>query len=162
MIELHKGMNSGILIKPRWFAKSVFIDGKAFEAVQKAQSILPSDIRLVITRAYQPEDLSMRFLRLIGAMVFKFIYPMRAAEIPEIFGHNGHALDGRHVDIGIEYKNKILKLLPFSVFTSLDVVINRSERYTQIIVEVQNALQECGFTIHSNKIEALQIHCDFN
>jgi hypothetical protein len=161
MLELHKGITADIKVIPRGFSKSVLIDKEAFKAIEEAQLLLPQDIKLVITRAYQPESTLIKFARIIGSKVFALIYPKRKPEIPEIFGHNGHATDGKHVDISIEYKGQILKLLPISVFTKPDTAKNISRQYSEIISQVWHVLQQCGFAIHNNKIEALQIHCDF-
>jgi hypothetical protein len=161
MIKLKKGNYSNIGVNPRWPQKFVLIHPDALSAVEKAQSTLPSSISLVITRAFQPQGVLLRIMRLIGALVFMVIYSHRKNEVKEIFGHNGHATNGKHIDIGIIYKGQELKMLPQSVFSSLKTISEINTTYGDILAIVQQALKTSGFEIHRNQTEALQIHCDY-
>ena len=160
MLKLKKGSISNIEIAPLGFSSCVLIDITAFKAVKKAQSLLKPEIKLVITRAYQPESLFIKWARYFGARLFSLIYPARENEAEEIFGHNGHAIDGRHVDISIKYKGNLLILLPNSVFTNLQKIEKIKQKNSQVIADVRAALQNTGFSIHHNITESLQIHCD--
>lgn len=162
MLYLAKNNALSIGINPRWPQKEVIIDKRALDAVCKAQALLPTDIRLILTRAYQKESKRLKFLRRIGAAFFSVVYKHRCNETKEIFGHNGHGTNGLHVDIAILYKGSRLKLLPWSVFTPTFLIKRIQERYSVVIEQTCDALIKVGFVIHPNATEALQIHCDLN
>ncbi len=161
MLELQKGFFSSIKIDPLWPQKSIFIDDLALAAAQEAQALLPTSIRLVISRGYQPEFIWLKGVRFFGGLLFRILYPNRKSEIKEIFGHNGHATDGRHIDIQIEFEGNRLNFLPYRVFTPVKKIEHLKMTYDAVLSQVTIALQKAGFKIHHNKIEALQIHCDF-
>ena len=147
--------------KPRWPDRKITINNAALEALCKAQDSLPPSIRLVITRAYQPEGRIRKLSRQLGKYIFALAYPARHTEVAEIFGHNGHATDGNHVDVAIRYNGRLLKFLPLGVFTPLSAIQCRKQQYREIIQQTAKALVTAGFSVHSNPTEALQIHCDF-
>jgi len=114
----------------------------------KAQEKLPDNIQLVLTRGYQSKSWMLKIMRRAGALAFALLYSDRKTEIPEIFGHNGHATDGNHIDVSIRLNDQTLKLLPKSVFTSIATAENIMAMYSPVISKVKTALQECGFKIH--------------
>lgn len=160
MLHLSKGICNSIEIKPRWPDKEVVIEDISFQHICRAQASLPSFLKLVITRAYQPEKATQKLFRAMGRKLFVLLYPQRHKELEDIFGHNGHAADGRHIDIRIKYKERYLAFLPLSVFTPLFIIRRNEQRYKDSIQQVKHALVSAGFHIHPNPTEALQIHCD--
>lgn len=134
----------------------------ALQALSQAQAHLPDDIRLFIKRGYEPETWFKKGQRRLGAKLFCLLYPWRKNEAFDLFGHNGHATNGNHVDIGVCYKGKRLDLLTFNVFTPLWMIDCKIAKYALVLDVVGAALVAAGFVIHHNKTEALQIHCDFN
>ncbi len=160
LIELKRGLSHGLVVEPRWPDSCVYIDATALRCLQEAQNALPDSLHLVLTRAFQKEDPILKRMRLFGAYVFKFLYPSRKHETKEIFGHNGHALDGTHLDVSITYNGEKIKLLPFGVFTAKKVLLKIERDHLDVIMQVRKALEFNGFAIHANKTEALQIHCD--
>jgi hypothetical protein len=89
------------------------------------------------------------------------LFSTRHNEVDEIFGANGHDLDGTHVDISIELDGRRLSFLPVSVFTPLRWQARRVKKYRLLLEDVRGALSICGFQIHQNPTESLQVHCDF-
>lgn len=62
----------------------------------------------------------------------------------------------RHADDG-----KRLRFLPLGVFTPPARQEQRKARYSAVVEEVKATLGQCGFQIHRNPTESLQIHCDY-
>lgn len=162
---LKKGSYQGLLIHPRWPARHVLVSPQVFQALCNAQSELPEAIKLILTRGYEAKQTNLgllrRFSRFLGILIFKSIYPKREKELGEIFGSNGHDVDGNHVDVSFSVLGKRLKFLPLSVFTPLSWQKRRKERSEKKLRQVKFTLMENGFKIHSNETESLQIHCDF-
>lgn len=50
---------------------------------------------------------------------------------------------------------------PLGVFTPLRWQDRRVARHSEAVVQVKRSLQQCGFELHHNATEALQIHCDY-
>ncbi|MGE8392398.1 hypothetical protein HFV04_023875 [Pseudomonas sp. BIGb0427] len=165
MLVLPKGERHGIRVSPRWPSSEVAIDEETFHKLIEAQSTLPPDIELLLVRGYENKNShlgSFRTLsRWLGIKVFCACYPGRKDEVGEIFGANGHDVDGSHVDVSIVLKGKRLRLLPFGVFTSLTRQRARAAHYLVVIDRVKDALKQCGFDIHRNETESMQIHCDY-
>lgn len=82
-------------------------------------------------------------------------------EVDAIFGANGHDIDGRHVDVSLVLHGKRLRLLPLGVFTPPRWQHRRIARYAEPVARAKRSLQHCGFVLHHNPTEALQIHCDY-
>lgn len=78
-----------------------------------------------------------------------------------IFGANGHDIDGRHVDVSLVLHGKRLRLLPLGVFTPPRWQDRRVAHHAEAVAQVKRSLQHCGFELHRNPTEALQIHCDY-
>lgn len=162
MISLTGDTVTAIEISPRWPDKHVLIECQTLNCLFEAQSRLPSEIKIILTRAYQPERTLQKLVRAAGRFLFCVLYPMRRNEVNDIFGHNGHATDGTHVDIAINYKGNRLNLLPLSVFTPSFITRRRERLHMYAIFETKKALIDVGFRIHHNQTESLQIHCDLN
>ncbi|WP_182512367.1 hypothetical protein [Rufibacter quisquiliarum] len=154
-------MFKNILIKPRGMASAVIVDERALNHLIQAQALLPSNIQLVLTRAFQRESFFLKVARGGGAVLFGIIFPNRKGEILDIFGHNGHATDGRHLDVGVINCNSDIKLLPFGVFTPLKKIKELFESNKFVLNNVFDALEKSKFSIHKNYTECMQIHCDF-
>lgn len=92
--------------------------------------------------------------------LFRAVYFKRRAEIPEIFGANGHDVDGTHVDVSIRFNGRRLRFLRLGVFTPRAWQENAVRRYQPFVAIVKSTLREGGFHIHRNETESLQIHCD--
>ncbi len=104
----------------------------------------------------------LRILRRIGQWLFIAILWPRRDEAAAIFYHNGHADNGDHIDIAVVVDGVRLQFLPFDVFTPMFLVRRIEIQYADVLIRVYTALRAVGFTIHSNRIEALQIHCDWH
>jgi hypothetical protein len=144
------------------FVKTIIASPDALRAVEKAQSQLPCNIQLVIKRGYEAETMRLRILRRIGRWLFVVLFWTRRDEAAAIFYHNGHADNGDHVDIGVVVNGVLLRFLPFNVFTPMFCVKRIEIKYADVLTQVCAALNVAGFVIHPNRIEALQIHCDWN
>ena len=151
---------SGVIVRPRWPRRVVLIERDTFARVELAQTMLPATIRLILTRAYEPETRLQKGLRQLGAFIFACIFPSRRSEVTEIFGHNGHADDGTHVDVGVEEQGRRINLLPMGVMTPTAVQNWRSHKHRAVLAAVRSSLEAVGFRIHPNPTEAMQIHCD--
>lgn len=164
LMTLSSGMHDGMLVLPRWPATQVRICPHAFEQLQSAQAMLPSEIRLIITRAFEPPGTGLTQLRSMsrwmGIRLFSSIYAKRKSEVGDIFGANGHDLDGTHVDVSLFTDEKRVRLLPLSVFTPAWMQSLRIKRYQRSVDHVFRALNEAGFDLHQNRTESLQIHYD--
>ncbi|HCP9006080.1 TPA: hypothetical protein OF588_004432, partial [Escherichia coli] len=93
--------------------------------------------------------------------LFRACYPQRQDEVDAIFGANGHDIDGRHVDVSLVLHGERLRLLPLGVFTPPRWQHRRVARYAEPVARAKRSLQHCGFELHHNPTEALQIHCDY-
>lgn len=153
-----------ILVRPRWPSKKVVITEEAYRRLCEAQRRLGAEANLVLTRGMESggriRQLIRRSLRSVGGALFSALYPGRRNERQEIFCSNGHDSDGNHIDIRIEHEGKLLVLLPFGVFTPDGMIVCAETMYSELLNRVWSALRDSGFEIHTNRTEALQIHCD--
>lgn len=160
-----EGCTTGLRVAPRWPASQVHLQPVVLARLLDAQRQLPPTIQLLLTRGYEPGGGGLgRFRglsRRLGIALFRACYPRRHDEVAAIFGTNGHDLDGRHVDVSIVLDGRRLRLLPLGVFTSLPLQQRRIARHASAIHAVKQALLVCGFEIHPNATESLQIHCDY-
>ncbi len=167
MLKLGRSENSPLLIAPKWPRNFVYVSDAAYQALLSAQHKLAEhQIQLVLKRGFEPGGIAMQkfrtVLRRTGAHLFCFLYPSRRNETAGIFSANGHDKDGNSVDIAIITANSRLKILPYGVFTSAIAVRKNIETHHWILDLVWSHLRQAGFAIHSNRTEALQIHCDYN
>ena len=164
MLTLHRGVGRGIEISPRWPSSEVNIDERAFKQLLEVQARLPAQIQLILTRGYEAPHARLGHLRTLfrglGVGLFRAVYFKRRAEIPEIFGANGHDVDGTHVDVSIRINGRRLRFLRLGVFTPRAWQENVVSQYQPFVAIVKNTLRDCGFRIHRNATESLQIHCD--
>ena len=164
MICLTQGGYGGLQICPRWPSSKVLVSPVAFEKLQIVQAGLPSEISLILTRGYEPRASKLGWLRklsrIIGIVLFKFVYVNRGDEVEDIFGSNGHDVDGTHLDVSLAVNGNRVRLLPLSVFTPISWQKRRAEKHSRSIEIVKNALIHNGFIIHRNETESRQIHCD--
>lgn len=165
MLKLTSKDNFGLIVKPRFPAKAVFIEPLILEKLKLLQSSLPTDFKIVLTRGYENPKSKLGFFRFIirqiGKAVFLAIYPKRSVEISEIFLPNGHDLTGKHIDISLIQNNRQLRFLPFGVFTPLSVVRKLENEYLNILEKIEDKISELGGKLHYNKVERLQMHIDF-
>jgi hypothetical protein len=164
LIILNSLYMGAIKVAPRWPYSEVHVSVKALKQLEFAQAKLDSGIRLVLTRGFEPGNLVTRsmykVLRKLGGLIFAGIFPGRSSERSEIFSSNGHDVDGTHVDISIEQSGRVHNFLPLGVFSTHSSVKRAKESNYALLQKVQRALIECGFVIHRNPTESLQIHCD--
>lgn len=164
MICLTRGSYGGLQICPRWPSSKVLVAPVALERLQIVQADLPGEISLILTRGYEPRASSLGWLRklsrITGIILFKFAYANRGDEVEDIFGSNGHDVDGTHLDVSLAVNGNRVRLLPLSVFTPTPWQNRRAEKYSRSIEIVKNALVNNGFSIHRNETESHQIHCD--
>lgn len=165
MLILTRGNHQGLQIGPRWPSSTVQLEGQVFQQLRKVQSSLPDTVRLLVTRGYEHKGSRLggfrRLSRWLGIRLFVCCYPGRRDEVQDIFGSNGHDVDGTHVDVSIVLAGKRLRFLPFGVFTSPARQELRKARHGTLVDEVKSALVRHGFQIHRNHTESLQIHCDY-
>jgi hypothetical protein len=165
MLTLPVGTKNGIDILPRWPARQVLIDERAWEKLEAVQASLPEHMRLILTRGFEPRasDLgkARRLFRLAGISLFALLYKHRKIEILDIFGSNGHDQDGNHIDVSLRIQGRRVRLLPLSVFTPSSWQKKRMKKYQLELELVQASLVAHGFQLHQNATERLQIHCDF-
>lgn len=165
MLELVKGESQGIRIGPRWPSSKVLIEQNTFNKMVETQSMLPPSVRLLIVRGYESKSSNLGVFRLLsrwfGVRLFCTLYPKRKNEVTDIFGSNGHDVDGTHVDVSVVLNGKRLRFLPFGVFTSLTRQEAVAAQHLVVINKVKDALRQCGFEIHQNQTESMQIHCDY-
>ncbi|MCE4052436.1 hypothetical protein [Pseudomonas sp. Au-Pse12] len=165
MLILTKGNHQGLRIGPRWPSLRVMVDHRAFAQLLEVQSRLPCSVQLLVTRGYEHKSSylgAFRSLsRWLGIRLFCRCYPQRKQELEDIFGSNGHDVDGTHVDVSIVLDGKRLRFLPLGVFTSPARQNRRQARYAAVVDEVKETLRQCGFESHRNPTESLQIHCDY-
>jgi hypothetical protein len=160
LVSVPAGMFDVLRVEPRWGKRSVFVSPSALDALRCAQANLPKQLRLVLTRGYEPETFSLRIMRRLGRLLFRVAYWNRKAESDALFHHNGHAVDGDHVDISIAIDGVVLTLLPMGVLTPRFRVSQLERKYAEALAAVRSGLESAGFIIHDNPVEALQIHCD--
>jgi len=105
MLILTEGNHQGLSIAPRWPSSRVMVDNQAFAQLLEAQSRLSCSVQLLVTRGYEYKSSylgSFRSLsRWLGIRLFCWCYPQRKQELEDIFGSNGHDVDGTHVDVSI-------------------------------------------------------------
>ena len=166
MLILLKGETKGLKVAPRWPSSKVLIEENVFLKLLEVQSKLPSSIKLLLVRGYENKSSRLGMFRHIsrwlGIKLFCTCYPRRKSEVDDIFGSNGHDVDGSHVDVSIVLNGKRLRFLPLGVFTSLSLQHSRTEEHLTVIKLVKGALEQCDFSIHHNQTESMQIHCDYN
>lgn len=164
MLVLTRGARAGVLIRPRWPARQVAVEAEVLGRLQAAQAQLPATIELVLTRGFEPRSSSLGFarngFRAAGRAMFRLLYPARRDEIADIFGANGHDVDGTHVDVSLRLDGRRVRMLPLGVFTPLGWQRRRARRCGPALASVKAALAAQGFRIHRNPTESLQIHCD--
>lgn len=164
MMCLTRGVYQGVMVQPRWPSSKILIDPVAFERLQGVQAELAGDVSLILTRAFEPRASGLGWLRncsrQLGIALFKLLYPKRRDELADIFGSNGHDVDGTHVDVSLAVQGRRLRFLPLSVFTPIAWQQRRMQQYLPFLVAATTALQRHGFQIHRNATESLQIHCD--
>jgi hypothetical protein len=164
LITLPRGTHGRLHIRPRWPAQQVRIDPLAFERLRAIQSRLPAEIDIILTRGYEPGasnlGLSRKCFRAAGIALFRLIYPDRKHEVPEIFGANGHDVDGSHIDVSFRLHGRRVRMLPLGVFTPPGMQQRRMKQVVSPLAQLRAALLEEGFRIHGNPTESLQIHCD--
>lgn len=164
MLSFKRGMHEGLKVNPRWPSKQVRISTMAWERLLTAQDQLPAGIRLIVTRGYEPRasrlGISRKLFRAVGINFFRHVYKTRRNEVDEIFGTNGHDVDGNHIDVSVELNQHRLRFLPLGVFTSLAWQKRRTRKFEAELNKVKTALAGQGFCIHKNETESLQIHCD--
>lgn len=165
MLTLSNGIHDGLEVAPRWPSRRVHIDETAWERLRTVQLALPASVRLIVTRGYEPGasrlGVSRGLFRAIGIRLFGALFGARRNEIADIFGANGHDVDGTHIDVSIRLDEQRLRFLPFGVFTPISLQNRLTARNETALKQVGIALTEGGFRIHRNRMESLQIHCDF-
>ncbi|PRC92527.1 hypothetical protein S2091_2902 [Solimicrobium silvestre] len=165
LLSLSRGFNAGLQIRPRWPARQVQIDSQVLSKLQTIQAKLPAEIGLILTRGYERRASSLGFTRIhfraLGVRLFCLLYPGRRTEIMDIFGSNGHDIDGTHVDVSFLINGRRMRMLPLGVFTPLFWQQHRTRKCAVSLAQIQAALREEGFQIHRNATESLQIHCDY-
>lgn len=164
LLVLTAGLHAGLLIRPRWPARRVVVDARVVDRLRAAQAALPDTIELVLTRAYEPASSTLgcarNGFRALGIALFRVLYPARRDEVADIFGGNGHDVDGTHVDVSFRVAGRRMRLLPLGVFTPPGWQRRRARRCQPDLERVKAALAAHGFRIHRNATESLQIHCD--
>ncbi|WP_266169366.1 hypothetical protein [Dyella subtropica] len=164
LMTLPRGTHDGLHVRPRWPARRVLLDVPAFKKLQTIQARLPDEIGLILTRGFEPAATHLGFarkqFRALGIGLFRLMYPGRRSEITDIFGSNGHDVDGSHVDVSFQWNGRRVRLLPLGVFTPPSMQRRRTRQFASPLAKVCAALIQEGFHIHNNPTESLQIHCD--
>ncbi|SDP63605.1 hypothetical protein [Phyllobacterium sp. OV277] len=164
LLCLQPGYSQGLRISPRWPSSHVHIDREAFNHLLAVCKELPEGVTLILTRGYEQAHsrlgLVRRVSRRMGIKLFQILYSQRRSEIAEIFGANGHDVDGTHIEVSIAVGLKRLRFLPLGVFTPETWQKAKVRRHQPDIDAVKAKLREHGFRIHRNHTESLQIHCD--
>ena len=164
MMCLTRGVYQGVMVMPRWPSAKILIDPVAFDRLQAVQAELAGDVSLILTRAFEPRASGLGWLRNVsrqlGIALFSVLYPKRRDELEDIFGSNGHDVDGTHVDVSLAVQGRRLRFLPLSVFTPIAWQQRRVQQYLPFHAAAIAALQRHGFDIHRNGTESLQIRCD--
>ncbi|KTC33138.1 hypothetical protein [Pseudomonas sp. ABAC61] len=165
MLILARGNHQGLQVGPRWPSSNVLLDRQVFQQLLEVQSSLPDSVRLLVTRGYENKGSRLGVFRTLsrwlGIKLFVWCYPGRQDEVEDIFGSNGHDVDGTHVDVSIIFNARRLRFLPLGVFTPPSRQGLLKARHGALVDEVKAALVHCGFQIHRNHTESLQIHCDY-
>lgn len=159
-VSIPKGRFRSVLIRPKRMRKQVLVSQRAFDQLCVAQALLPPEVQLILTRGYEKETVVLRLLRNLGSHLFQSMYPSRKDETNFIFQHNGHAVNGDHIDVSVMIRDTSLNLLPFGVFTPIFLIEKIELNNKAILAQVRSALQTSGFSVHGNRVETLQIHCD--
>ncbi|WP_150621074.1 hypothetical protein [Pandoraea horticolens] len=163
-VTLGRGIHDGIQVRPRWPARHVRVDAVVLSKLQSIQAQLPSEITLILTRGYEPRASHLGFVRMwfrtLGIGVFRRLYPDRQHEIADIFGSNGHDVDGTHIDVSFCLNGRRIRMLPLGVFTPSSWQHRRVQRYASPLNFILTSLKRNGFRVHHNETESLQIHCD--
>lgn len=166
LLILTNGVHAGLQIQPRWPAREVRVDAQVLRKLQTIQAQLPAEIVLILTRGYELRASNLGFarnqFRAMGIAMFRLLYPGRGNEVTDIFGSNGHDIDGTHVDVSFRLNGRRVRLLPLGVFTPLSLQQRRVQRCASALAQIHAALIQEGFQIHRNTTESLQIHCDLN
>lgn len=164
MLSFTRGIHHGLNVQPRFPSSVLCISETAWDRLLQVQDQLPAEIRLIITRGYEPRASSVgaarKLFRAIGIKLFRLVFRARKHEINDIFGANGHDVDGSHVDVSLALNQKRLRFLPLGVFTPIPWQNKRTRAHEADLQKVMTALMEHGFQIHRNQTESLQIHCD--
>jgi hypothetical protein len=164
LLALESGVHSGLDVRPRWPARRVLVDSGVLTKLQTIQTKLPAEVGLILTRGYEPATsnlgIARRQFRALGIGIFRLLYPGRHSEVQDIFGSNGHDVDGTHVDVSICVEGRRVRMLPLGVFTPPTWQQRRVHRCASALAEVYAALKSEGFQIHRNATESLQIHGD--
>ncbi|CAB3759183.1 hypothetical protein BPA30113_02334 [Burkholderia paludis] len=164
LLTLTHGVQAGVQIRPRWPARHVHVDTHVLGKLQAIQTELPAQIDLILTRGYEPRASGLGFarrqFRALGIGTFRLLYPARRGELDDIFGSNGHDVDGTHIDVSFSVNGRRIRMLPLGVFTPPGWQQRRVRRCASALAQIQAALTRHGFRIHRNATESLQIHCD--
>ncbi|VWD26813.1 hypothetical protein [Burkholderia lata] len=164
LLTLPPGVHAGVKIRPRWPARHVHVDAYVMGKLQAIQTELPVGINLILTRGYEPRASGLGFarrqFRALGIGTFRLLYPARRNELADIFGSNGHDVDGTHIDVSFSLNGRRVRMLPLGVFTPPFWQQHRVQRCASALAQIQAALRRHGFQIHRNATESLQIHCD--
>ena len=166
MISLERGRYGRLHVCPRWPSSKVLVSPVALEKLQIVEAELPFEISLLLTRGYEPRASGLGLLRKhsrrVGIALFKIVYGNRRHEAEDIFGANGHDIDGTHLDVSLAVNGNRVRALPLSVFTPVFWQRRRVGKYAQHIEVVKRVLVRHGFRIHHNETESNQIHCDLD
>lgn len=164
LVTLRRGVVNNLHIRPRWPARQIDIDSLALQKLNRIQASLPEHIQIIVTRGYEPAASSLGFARTqfrkLGVLAFSTLYAHRRHEIADIFGANGHNLDGTHIDVSFALEGRRVRLLPLGLFTPLWLQRKRKSKVVSALRMVQTGLRREGFVLHRNATERLQIHCD--
>ncbi len=164
LLTLARGVQAGVQIRPRWPARHVHVDARVLVKLQAIQAELPEQVNLILTRGYEPQSSGLGFarrrFRALGIGVFRLLYPARRDELVDIFGSNGHDVDGTHIDVSFELNGRRVRMLPLGVFTPPFWQRRRVRQCASVLAQIHAALIRQGFQIHRNATESLQIHCD--
>jgi len=164
LLTLPPGVHAGIQIRPRWPARHVHVDERVLGKLQAIQAELPAELDLILTRGYEPPTSGLgharRRFRALGIGMFRVLYPDRRNELADIFGSNGHDIDGTHIDVSFSLNGRRVRMLPLGVFTPPFWQQRRVRQCASALAQIQAALMRHGFQIHRNATESLQIHCD--
>ncbi|ABB10861.1 hypothetical protein Bcep18194_B0747 [Burkholderia lata] len=164
LLKLTPGVHAGVQIRPRWPARHVRVDTHVLGKLQTIQTELPAEITLILTRGYEPRASRLGFarrqFRALGIGAFRLLYPARLDELADIFGSNGHDVDGTHIDVSFSLNGRRVRMLPLGVFTPPAWQQRRVRRCASALAQIRAALMRHGFQIHRNATESLQMHCD--
>jgi hypothetical protein len=166
LLELHPSSNNAIIVSPRWPYSSVWVSQPTLnKLIDCNQQLEKYAIQLAITRGFEDPVIGSRYnirrtLRITGALLFLIMYFPRRKSRGCLFGPNGHDIPDTCIDLSVIHGGKIINLLPFGVFTPLWLLQARSKKYADVLTHVRSQLIGQGFALHSDPIEAAQIHCN--